>query len=51
MLAIYQFELIINSLTMFINLKFNFIFIFPHRELQKRFKGKWKAYLHLYKPQ
>ena len=43
MLAIDQFYFVISSLTIFINLKFNFIFILPHRELQKRFKGKWRA--------
>ena len=39
------------SLTIFINLKFNLIFILPYRELRKRFKGNWRAYLHLYEQQ
>ena len=50
MLAIYQFNLFY-SLTIFINLKFNLIFILPYRELRKRFKGKRRAYPHLYEHQ
>ena len=39
------------SLTIFINLKFILIFILPYRWLQKRYKAKWRAYLHLYEQQ